>query len=221
MSLPTVSGYLGKQTMLSATVPSPLPLPKQQLHPLPPKSSGLQSVSLRFPRSLLTSFPHCMSLCARSVAAGEYTLFAGFLGAAGAGLPASSAPQLSLLPRLLLAAARLRRHHRCHYHHLLHPPATSVFDTGLLSSAAGCGRMRGVSGCRSDYGSSQPPAALCRHLPSPRGSGCPRSHQLRLVTDQSKGLAVNLSCVPHISFARETLLFSGKETDSEIAKEII
>lgn len=100
--------------MLSATAPSLLPLPKQQLHPRPPKASRLQSVSLLFSRSLLTTSPHCTSLCAGSAAAGEYTLFSGLLRAAGAGLPANSAPQPGLLPRLLPIGARLGRHHRSH-----------------------------------------------------------------------------------------------------------
>lgn len=118
-------GLAEMDQMPSATKPSPLPLPKQQLRPLPTKPLRLQLVLLRFPPVHLSPLLLVHVPPAGSEAERELTLLPGLLGAAASGLPARPAPQACGRPRLLAVAARLGPRHRGH--RLLPPHAAGVF----------------------------------------------------------------------------------------------
>lgn len=183
--------------------------------PPPPSQTFPASASLTPvpPSFLLTGSPQCMSLCAGSAAAGELTLFVGLPGAAVAGLPARPAPQPGRLSKLLRVAARLgRRRHR----RVLHPHAEGGRLRGWPSQLQRrWPGARSVSGCHSDCDRPRPQQLSAAFSPAPgvlRAQEGAEVRGPRLVTDRSKGFAVNLSFAPHVSLAREALLFPGRET---------
>lgn len=188
--------------MPSATKPSPLPLPKQQLRPLPPKPLRLQLVLVRFPPVHLSPLLLAHVPPAGSEAERELTLLPGLLG--GRGLRSPRAPRI---PSLRAAeAARRRGPPRATPPRSPPPPPScrggllrGARRAGLLCSAAGCWRRQGVSGCHGDCGSSPPPAAPSRSqwacTGDPRAQEGAGVGELQLLTDQSKVLSFHLSLV--------------------------
>lgn len=204
-----------------ATKPSPLPLPKQQLRPLPPKPLRLQLVLVRFPPVHLSPLLLAHVPPAGSEAERELTLLPGLLGAAASGLPARPASQACGRQRLLAVAARLGHRHRGH--RLLPPHAAGVFFAarGRLAfsappQAAGEREASPVAMVTVDPPRPQPlpaaPSGLVQVTRAPR-KALELGSCNYLLTKAKDFLSIYLSFVCDTSFARGGLLFLGRETE--------